>query len=215
VHEVLVGPTALVRSEEVIVEHRPDPDRATQKSGRNLAILEAEYAETAQPSPRLLFYLAREYSDAGNTPQALAFYQRYLQVCHWDEERYLAQTAVAALHRAQAHYPEAIEADLQALKVDPRRPEAYFGLAQSYYFLQEWLRVAHWSEIGRAMPLPQTIHIVNPLAYRYDWIIYYVNALYQLGRTNEALAWTRRALEIRPEDAMHQANFLFFTGSTS
>jgi tetratricopeptide (TPR) repeat protein len=217
VHEVLVGPPQkqLAHSDAVIVEHRPDPRQRVRKTGRNLAILEAEAADTATPAPRLLFYLAREYADAGRYQQALAAYEQYLAVCQWDEERYLAQTAVAALHRALSQYDRAVDADLQALKTAPQRPEAYFGLAQSYYFLEAWSHVVHWAEIGNALPLPPDGHINNPRANAFDWIIYYVNALYRLGRTEEALSWTQRALTICPDDAWHQANYLFFTDEKS
>ncbi len=61
------------------------------------------------------------------------------------------------------------------------------------------------------MPHPETIHITNPMDYRYNWIIYYTNALFHVGEVQEALTWTQRALEICPDDAWHRENFFFFT----
>jgi glycosyltransferase involved in cell wall biosynthesis len=214
IHEVLVSQRAWqeVRTAEIVVEHRPELSRGEEKLRRNLNILEAEYAQNPDsPSLRLLFYLGRAYASAGETARALAMLQRYLRVATWDDERYLAQTKVAELYRIEQRYDLAIESDLQALKICPHWPDAYFGLARTYYFLQDWHKVIHWTDLGRAMPRPETIHILNPLDYRYNWIIYYTNALYHVGAIEEAQAWTRRALQICPDDPWHRENFHLFS----
>lgn len=217
VHEVLVQqrPCKLERSSAVTVEHHRDRSQITEKLRRNLEILESEYAallkSSTTPSPRLLLYLAREYASADECRKALSFYQQYLALAHWEDERYLAQTQVAGIYRRQGRYEQAINADLQALKVCPDWPNAYFGLAETYYYQRDWRRVAHWSNLGRAMPAPETLHIINPMDDRFNWIIFYTNALFHLGETRMALDWTRRALEIKPDDEWHRENFLLFT----
>ena len=217
VHEVLVStqPCELARSSEVYIEHRRDERRAPQKLGRNLRILEREYAEATrddkEAEPRLLFYLANEYVSAGCIEKALGLYQDYLQRGDWADERYNVQTRVADLFRRTGRYEQAISSDLAALKICPHWPDAYFGLAATYYHLGDWHKVIHWCEVGRAMPLPDTVMFVNPMAYRFDWIIYYTNALYHVGSIDDALAWTRHALEIKPDDEWHRQNFLTFT----
>ena len=82
---------------------------------------------------------------------------------------------------------------------------------QTYYFLRDWSKVAHWMDIGRSLPLPPTLHFVRPLDYHFAWIIYYTNALYQLCAVDQAEAWTRHALEICPDDAQHLANLRLLT----
>jgi tetratricopeptide (TPR) repeat protein len=136
--------------------------------------------------------------------------QQYLEVGEWDDERFRAQTHLAQLHRKRAHYHLALDADLQALKIQPRWPDAYFGLAETYYYLQDWPKVIHWCDIGRAMPATQTVLFTNPRDNDFNWIIYYTNALYHIGDLRAALEWTRRALEIRPDDPWHSENRDFF-----
>jgi glycosyltransferase involved in cell wall biosynthesis len=217
IHEVLVEqrPCVLQRSPAVTVEHHRDNSLTPQKLRRNLDILEKEYEAVLEskqtPSPRLLFYLAGEYTSAGDCQKALTFYQRYLHCSSWDDERYLAQTRMAQLYRRQGRYDQAINADLQALKICPHWPNAYFGLAETYYYKNDWHRVVHWSELGRAMPRPETLHILNPLDYSFHWIIFYTNALFHVGEKRKALDWTRRALEIKPDDEWHKENFLTLT----
>ncbi|MET0625762.1 MAG: glycosyltransferase [Pyrinomonadaceae bacterium] len=216
VHEVLVPsePRTLARDHSVVVEHRPEAARASEKTGRNLRILEAE-RRAAGPAAdaRVLFYLGNEYAQAGRTGRAIACYRRYLRAAIWDDERYYAQTRLASLLRAAGRFDESIEANLGSLRVCPHWPAAYFGLAETYYHLRDWHKVVHWCEVGRAMPRPDTPLFVNPLDQSFNWIIFYTNALYHLGETEEALRWTRRALELRPDDAWHRENFLLFAGA--
>jgi glycosyltransferase involved in cell wall biosynthesis len=214
IHEVL-APTrscVLERNHEVVIEHRPERLRAPEKLSRNLRILERERNDAGtEASPRLLFYLGNEYASAGRLRKALACYRKYLRVATWDEERYYVQTRVANLLRALQRYDESIDASLQSVKICPHWPDAYFGLAEAYYYLRDWHKVVHWCEMGRAMPLPDTPLFVNPMDYRFNWIIYYTNALFHLGEVGEALRWTKRALEVRPDNAWHRENFIIFT----
>jgi Glycosyl transferase family 2 len=214
VHEVLAfrgtGTGALVQSDDVVIEHRPERRRTMQKLSRNLEIMEAERDNSGSVSPRLLFYLANDTASAGDSEKALLLYERYLQVSEWDDERYIAHTRVAGLRRARGEYRAALEADQCAVDIHPDWPDSYFGLAESNYYLKDWAAVIRWTELGRAKPKPRTLLFINPLAYDFHWIIYYASALYHLGAAREALGWTKRALEIVPDDPRHRENFFFF-----
>ena len=217
VHEVLVTaqPWQTQQCAEVVVEHRP-PVRAQAHTQRNLAILEAEYAACQhEPSSRLLFYLAREYAATAQPERALEIYAEHQQHCTWDDERYQALLQMAGILLEQGQGEAALDTIWQALKLCPHWPDAYFALARSYYFRREWHKVVHWSEMGRAMPQPETLLFMNPMEYRFNWIIYYTNALYWLGDIQGALAWTHRALQICGGDAMHRANLTLFQQALS
>jgi glycosyltransferase involved in cell wall biosynthesis len=215
VHEVLVArrPNAIVRTDEVIVEHHPEPSRG-ERSHRNLRILEDECARGVA-EPRMLFYLGREYADHGDLPRAIHTLQRYAAVSLWDDERYLAQVQIADLLRAQREYGEALDAYWVAMKTHPSWPDAFFGLAATYYFLAEWQKVAEWTDIARLRPRPNTLLFLNVRNYDFNWIIYYTNALFHLGRFEEALAWTRTALTMVPDDPWHVHNHGFFSSAVS
>jgi tetratricopeptide (TPR) repeat protein len=217
VHEVLVTdrPWQLVRASEVVVEHQSPPERNATRGPRNLELLERELAESGEgSSARLLFYLGREHASAGHLERALDYLGQCVERSTWDDERYLAQVQVADLHRQQGDFDRALDADLRALKTCPHWPYAYFSLAQTYYYQRDWHKVVHWCEVGRAMPEPDSILLMDPAAYRYGWIIYFTNALYHIGALDEARAWTRRALEHCPDDEQHLANLQFFAGAS-
>jgi glycosyltransferase involved in cell wall biosynthesis len=212
VHEVLVSdhPWQVSHCEDLVIKHHPTA-HGEDSTGRNLAILEAELAECEDAPPaRLLFYLGREYADAGQPERALEIFGLHLQRCTWDDERYQALLRVAEIHLDLGNSEEAADTLWQALKLCPHWPGAYFALARIYYFRQDWHKVVHWTEIGRAMPWPQTSLFINPMDLRANWIIYYTNALYQLGDVTAALAWTRQALAIYPGDPAHRHNLAFF-----
>ncbi|MEA2594244.1 MAG: hypothetical protein QOF01_713 [Thermomicrobiales bacterium] len=177
-----------------------------EENGRTLRIFEQEYARHGTAEPRLLFDLGQAYAEQGNLPRAVELLTEYVRVIQRDDERYLAQIRIADFYRAEAKFPEAIDADLQALKINPLWPNAYFGLARSYYFLREWSKVIHWSDVGRTLPAPDPGLFPNPRDYDLDWIIYYTGALFQIGDERSALAWSRHALEIVPDHPMHRLN---------
>ena len=211
VHEVLVPahPARLERSHEVLIVHRPDPARR-RHSRRNLDLLREEIAHHLDPPARLLLYLGYEYRDLGDLERARYYLESYVRRSTWDEEKYLAEVELARLHRHDADYHAAIESALQALKILPNWPHAYFSLGESYYCLQDWPKVVEWIELGRRLPIPETICITNPMDVRYRWIIHYANALYHVGRVKDALKWTEAALEICPGATWHIENDRFF-----
>jgi tetratricopeptide (TPR) repeat protein len=214
VHEALcgTGPVRLERSELVMVEHHSPSDREERKRGRNLALLERELAESEGHAPaRLYFYLGRERDGMGQAEAAREAFEECASRSTWDEERYMTQLHLSDLHRRAERYEEAIDADLRSLKICPHWPNAYFSLAETYYFLGDWHKVIHWAEIGRAMPAPDTMMIMDPTSYRYRWLIHYTNALYHVGAVDDARVWTARALQQVPDDAQHLANLRFFT----
>jgi glycosyltransferase involved in cell wall biosynthesis len=217
VHEVLVTslPWQTQQSADIVVEHHP-PSRTQEYTRRNLEILQAEYANCqGEPSPRLLFYLAREYAANSQPQRALEVFAEHQQHCTWDDERYQALLQIATILLEQSDGEQALDTLWQALKLCPHWPDAYYALARVYYFRREWHKVVHWTELGRAMPLPETPLFINPMDYRFNWIIYYTNALYWLGDVQNALDWTGRALQICAGDAMHRDNRAFFQKALS
>jgi glycosyltransferase involved in cell wall biosynthesis len=216
VHEVLETRRrwSSVQSPEVVVEHRPIKGHGAERGRRNLDILEAEYAERGRSSPpRMRYYLAREHADHGNLEEATMFYRSYLRVAERGDESYLARIQLADLQLRGGHYNQASNTLLLALKVCPHWPDAYYRLARIAYFQRDWHTVVHWTEVGRAMPRPDTLQIINPLDYSFNWIIYFTNALFHLGEVEEGLAWTRRALEICPDDGWHLENLRVYGAS--
>jgi tetratricopeptide (TPR) repeat protein len=118
----------------------------------------------------------------------------------------MAMTQVGDLYIGRGEYLKAIDAFLQALKAFPNWPDAYYGLAHCYYFIQDWQKTIDWIEIARTRPEPSTPLFRNNWKLQIEWLIFYTNALFHVGRQDEAWAWTLRALELDPANHWHLAN---------
>lgn len=138
VHEVLTTdqPYQRIQSAQISVQHWQG--ESLHRSRRNLTILEAEYAESADViTPRSLYYLGNEYRDHGQWEDAVRIYSLYLERGNWAEERYFAGIRLAnCLHHLE-RYHEAITACLLALREQPTFPHAYYQLACYYYHLKD------------------------------------------------------------------------------
>jgi tetratricopeptide (TPR) repeat protein len=212
VHEVLIGPAHYrnVNSEAVVIDHLPDPEKP-DRPGRNLRILDAEYRENGGTlEPRMMFYYGRELIDAGHIDRGIEILETYLTTNAWRDEKYVALIQIGGLHDGRGNYEAAADAYYRAMRLSPRWPAAYFGLAANAYFRKDWPLVVHWAEIGAKLPLPDTTLFIDRWSQTFGWIIYYTNALYHTGRLTDALAWTRRALELSPNDQWHSHNLKSF-----
>jgi glycosyltransferase involved in cell wall biosynthesis len=215
VHEVMMGPPHYrhVRNEEVIFDHQPDPEKP-DRPGRNLRILDAEYHENGGTlEPRMMFYYGRELIDSGQVERGIEILEDYLKTDAWIDERYIALIQIGRLREGRREYDLAEDAYFRAIRLKPRWPNGYFGLAAVAYFRQDWPVVIHWAEIGAALPMPDTTLFIDRWSLTFGWIIYYTNALYNTGRLLDAMNWTRRALEISPTDQWHLHNIGLFEQS--
>jgi glycosyltransferase involved in cell wall biosynthesis len=200
-----------VRMTDVVVEHFREHERSSEKLQRNLTLLQAELAASGDsPSARLLLHLGRDLASSGQMLKALPYIRRSIRLASNSEGSYYGHVYLAGLYNGLKRYEQAITTYLTALRYRPDWPDAYFGLAETYYYLKDWPKVEHWIRLGRLMTIPDNIAITNPLAYTYNWIIYHTNALYYLGNVQEAMEWTKRALEISPSDPFHQQNQVYF-----
>jgi len=212
VHELLVAarPTVTRWKPEIVVEHHPEQRSGGRDPARYLARIRAAAQDD---DPRMLFILGHEEAGAGNRDEAIAAFGRLLMAEGGDPYWYQAEIWIGKLHIGAQRHDAAIDAYLAALARDPSWPDAYFGLAEVYYYGRDWAKVVHWTDFGRKIPAPATIARFDPLRYAHGWIIQYTNALFHLGRVEEALAWTRTALGYDPDDVWHRENLRRFSGS--
>ncbi len=212
VHEVMVPidpPCRYERFAHTWVLHHGHGDGAASLA-RNIRLLELDCAEHPDES-RTIFYLGRDYIQAGDLEKGIATLEAYLAIGTWSDERFMAMLFIGHALRCQQKYLEAYTSDLRLLLCQPLWPHAWFTLAQDCYFLALWPESVHFSEVGQGLPAPATNLFLAPTDLESGWMIYQTVALYRCGRVQEAAELTVRALQLRPGDPQHQANAVFFT----
>jgi len=199
VHEVLVSrefeEIPLKVDEIVIRHHKPlgkhDPER-------NLKILYAELAASEpNPDPRVLSYIGNEIS--GRAPkEAIQHWQRFIKLSGWREERYQVQHKIADTYRALGEYDKALLADYDAIRLAPDWPDAYFGLAETYYIMDEHKAAVEMTKAASTKTPPQTMLIINPRDYDYNPLMVLALAYTKLNDFEMALANYEKAYKIKP-----------------
>jgi glycosyltransferase involved in cell wall biosynthesis/tetratricopeptide (TPR) repeat protein len=213
VHEVLLprrGVTPVRYTQTKIVHHRK-PDRpGIPNRNYKLLLRNLWQVKTANPDapidPRTLFYLGQEARFI-EPLKAVGFYEEYLKSSGWPEERSAAHSALGqlsemgalglppdeALARAERHYAVA-----QLEQHD--NPDGYFGMARIAVLRKRWLDAVRYSEQGFKIGNTDSMLGANPLDRLYRPHVYYNEALFNLGRLDEAIESCKAGLAVCPDD---------------
>jgi len=148
------------------------------------------------------FSLARWYEEKGHLAPAVSF---YIRAAEFSED---VNLIYEALVRVFLCYDKAGERDItsettlkQAISLCPRRPEAYFLLAQFYEYRQKWIDAYTFSCL--AMDLAEKKYDVMPnTEYPGDYVFYFLRACsaWNLGKSDESRKIYHNILDIMVHD---------------
>lgn len=153
VHESLEPAEAVkqIRSDLVIIDHqiKNRVDHTKASGERNLRILLKEFEQTKEkPDPRTLFYIGNTLMGLEKFGEAIPFYMDHVKLCGWPEEKYYSLHYVAKSLLQLGRFDEAINISLEATKIKPDWPLAYFDLAEAYNAKEDFPKGIEWSLIG-------------------------------------------------------------------
>lgn len=212
VHEVLMpsAPIMPVRYDQILIVHRRKADRK-QTPNRNYKILlrqlKDDYDNKRNVDPRTLFYLGQEARFIEPT-KAVGFYEQYLKLSGWPEERAAAHCAIGetlefgqvpgipadeAYARANREYAAA------AVEV-PENPDGVFGLARIAYLRGRMPDCIRYTETGLKIGNTDSMLGMNPMNRLYRPHVYYNHALAQMGRVEDAAKSCEAAIAVCPDD---------------
>lgn len=202
VHETTVHPGTpnMVKSEDIIVKHRPKTEAELEASSvRNHAILLKEY-KRRNPDPRIIYYLASSHMHFAEWVEAGNLFREYINVSGWDEEKYRAWCNIATIHLKLEEYEDCIYACYQALDLLPDYPDAYWLLCQAYYGQDADTKVIEWLKVGLNKPEPETLSLISPNK-RVVAMGTGALSLMKLGRPKEAHEMLALALDMSPDNS--------------
>lgn len=153
-------PLRTVTDRQLVISNRPDKRGKESAGARNLRILRLELAEHPD-NARALYQLGNELRVAGQLPDAVAAYRRSIQLGTYRQGLFAARYYLAVCHVRLRAWEEAIDAGLDALRLDPRYAEAHCLLGDVYFargepaLAQQWYRSA--LVCGEPPPTPMAV----------------------------------------------------------
>lgn len=190
---------------EIVIEHRPGQKRRESHSDRNLRLLEGEIAK-GHPTSRTLFYYANELYDHKRYGEALRYYREYLGADKRPSpDRFWALLYVAESARVLRDEDTVRAASADAIALDPSRAEGYVSLGRLFFDRQEWAQAVPLFVAATSAVKPN-FGTIRHFDYGYAPWDYLSVALEKLGRREEALAASQRALPGNPQAGRIRAN---------
>ncbi|MFC5490941.1 glycosyltransferase [Dokdonella soli] len=115
---------------------------------------------------RYAFYLAQSLRDAGLMEEALAAYQRRVELGGWEEEVFFSKYCIALIKQRLGHaFDDVTSAYLAAWRAQPQRAEPVCHLASYLLEKQHYEQARDYARIASATPVPAQGLQVNHSAY--------------------------------------------------
>jgi len=150
----------------VVIRHLP-VKRSMSSSERNLAILEKDCFKRGRNDPRTLFYLANAYRELGRFGEAVKFYDLYLAVSRFVEERFFARYYKARSLASMNNLVAARNEILMSLVEDFRFAEPYCFLGDIAFTSGDFARAEAWFRMALCTPYPRDARLfVSECMYR-------------------------------------------------
>jgi glycosyltransferase involved in cell wall biosynthesis len=143
---------------EVVINHLPGK-KHVPSAKRNIAIMETDHFERGMNDQRTLFYLANAYREEGRLDDALKFYDKYLEVSHWKEERFFARYYKAQVLSQMKRWDESRKEAMESLTEDFRFAEPYCLLGDLAYREEDFDRAQLWYMMATATPFPENARL--------------------------------------------------------
>ncbi|HVU71985.1 MAG TPA: glycosyltransferase family 2 protein [Mycobacteriales bacterium] len=210
VHEVMDFTGHEVRQDDrLVVEHHKTAEQQARDVDRNLRILDNLYAG-GDRTPRTLFYRANELRDHDRPADALGAYDEYLATDAPDWERYDAMLSRGRMLLALERAVDARASALQAVLLEPGRPEAWMAAGLTYYEVEDWERGAPFFAAATRCRTRPPLGFTFERDYTWAPWDYLSVCLGNSGRYREAVKAAERALPGNPEAPRVKQNLQWF-----
>ena len=144
----------LILRPDIEIQHLPE-QRAVSSQERNLAIMEKDFYVRKHDDQRTLFYLANAYRESCQLLKAADFYDKYLAVSQWREERFFARYYKGQCLFRSGKTDDGRDEVLRALGEDYRFAEAFCFLGDVEMSKANWEKAILWFKMAMATPIPK------------------------------------------------------------
>lgn len=207
VHEILEysgNNEKYVTTDKITLNHYPDPAKSRSSY---LKLLELSVKENPE-NDRNRHYLGREYMFHGKWNESIDTLISHLKLptSTWKDERAASMRFIARCYQHLNRTEEARMWLKLAIKEAPYLRDAYVELAKLEYIQQNWNLVSRYGKKALKIKINERSYINEP--FTFDETIYDLLSIssFYLGKYNEALNYTKKALKINPENTRIQNN---------
>jgi glycosyltransferase involved in cell wall biosynthesis len=158
-------------------------------------------------SDRNSFYYARELFFYNQHKQSTEEFKRYLAL---PTSKWLPERAAAHRYLALVDKENAEDWNLKAISQDPTRRESYVQTAEYYYNHQRWEECLKYAELALNFTEKPLDYFCEPWGWDFRAYDYAAIAAFWLGKTELALTYGEKAIEITPTDERLQRNLEFY-----
>jgi glycosyltransferase involved in cell wall biosynthesis len=185
---------------DVEIQHCPECKKISSHD-RNLAIMEKDYFVRKREDQRTLFYLANAYLDSGWLLKAIDFYDKYLAISEWREERFFARYHKGQCLFREGKIDEGRDEVLRALGEDYRFAEAFCFLGDVEMSKTNWERAILWFKLAFSTPFPKEARLfVSENSYSQYPTSKIGECMARLGEPCEDLSSQKKEIFELPED---------------
>lgn len=201
VHETLISSEQPigVKDDQVVIKHAYKNQAEIMASAlRNHQIME-EQVKKGDEDPRTLYYLGRSYFMLKRFQESAQTLLIYTEQSGWDEQKYDAWMKIGDALVMMDEYEKAVNANLEAIKLNPGCPDGYLKLGDLYLALEQPSRAIEWLKLGLSKSPIETLEIVDPTLYTYRPLITMAMCYFSLAKVTEAKKWIDKAAQFQPK----------------
>lgn len=182
IHENCVGPMGvrMIKIEPALATVRHLRGEPTTKRKRNNKLVAKWFKECGKEEPRAVMFMAHEtYAMAEESKKAeeqrallvaaLKLYKQFIATTPPDDDSYACNRQVADILVRLGHFEDAINIDLQGVKMEPEWPASYVGIAMAYHAMGDHESALKWAKNARLVQQDQETlgaHIVLEDQYK-------------------------------------------------
>lgn len=189
IHEciALAEPVARV---DIGIQHLPGPEKKKDPH-RNLKILKYQYESGKDTSPRIMFYLAREYYWNGMYAKAIAMFKKWVKTGPVFWEKYSGMLELSDCYAKLGRDKERKETLYKLVEEQPERAEVWYMLGLEHYNKKEFEKATPYFSAAARCHRPEA-GFVTEQAYSYLVYDYLAICLGMMGMISEAYELTKQ-----------------------
>ncbi len=179
--------------------------------GRNLRIYARQFAKGARPTPRDVFYFARELAECGLPSAAADVFTYFLQGEGWAENKIEACRGLAACQRRLGRPAKELAALCQSFAYAPPRPETCCDLGAFFMRRKDWKQAIFWFKLAvNERSDARSGAFVCPDCSGYIPYLWMCVCYDRLGDRERAFWCNEQAARFRPDDESVAFNRRYF-----